>query len=385
MKVKIRALLYAWRYAWNLLKETATVTTVRYAILYVSSLLLLGTLGFWWLEDRPLVDALYTTVLILTGVGCANPPRTPSGKLFTIILLAAGLGALVHVISRVFGALLRGDVLLRLKESDALARIERLRDHVIVCGYGREGREIAENLREFGFDVVVVDKDPEKCERAFRRGYLAVQGDVTSERTLEKAGVKRSQAVALVTGSDETNVFACVLIRDLNPDVWIVAAAKSRTGVRTLKRAGADEVVNIYRAAGTAISDLLIEPLSFTVTVRHPLERTKEELLTIVRNGGIVVDVRYHVPSLPEPLKKELWIEDEKDVKSRHELHRETRTRRALERLHELSKDVHSHRIVVRREEDRKRIIEALEEMGILIGVNMTHEEVLKEVFGTEI
>ncbi len=381
MRAKVRAL----RYVWSFLKEAADVPTVKYAVLYVASLLILGTLGFWWLEDRPPVDAFYTTVLILTGVGCASPPQTPAGKVFTIGLLAVGLGALIHIISRVFGALMRGDVLLRIKESDAMARIERLRDHVIVCGFGHEGREIAENLREHGFDVVVIDKDPEKCDEAFRKGYLAVQGDVTSERTLKKAGVERSQAVALVTGSDETNVFACVLVRDLNPDVWIVAAAKSRTGVRTLKRAGADEVVNIYEAAGTTIADRLIEPLSFTVTVRHSLEETREEMLRIVRNGGIVVDVRYHIPSLPEPLKKELWIESEEDVESRHELHRETRTRRALERLHEMSKDVHSHKIVVRREEDREKIIEALESMGCLIGVDMTHEEVLKEVFGTEI
>jgi len=381
LRAKVRAL----RYVWSFLKEAADVPTVKYAVLYVASLLILGTLGFWWLEDRPPVDAFYTTVLILTGVGCASPPQTPAGKVFTIGLLAVGLGALIHIISRVFGALMRGDVLLRIKESDAMARIERLRDHVIVCGFGHEGREIAENLREHGFDVVVIDKDPEKCDEAFRKGYLAVQGDVTSERTLKKAGVERSQAVALVTGSDETNVFACVLVRDLNPDVWIVAAAKSRTGVRTLKRAGADEVVNIYEAAGTTIADRLIEPLSFTVTVRHSLEETREEMLRIVRNGGIVVDVRYHIPSLPEPLKKELWIESEEDVESRHELHRETRTRRALERLHEMSKDVHSHKIVVRREEDREKIIEALESMGCLIGVDMTHEEVLKEVFGTEI
>ncbi|WP_148688198.1 NAD-binding protein [Methanopyrus sp. SNP6] len=380
MKAKVRT----FRYLWHLLCDAISVPTVKYAIAYVAALLCMGTLGYWILEGRSPVDAFYTTVLILTGVGCANPPTTPAGEIFTIGLLAVGLGALIHIISRIFAALLRGDVLLRIKESDAMARIERMRDHVVVCGYGKKGREIARNLGKHGFEVVVVDKDSEKCDRAFRDGHLAVQGDVTSEETLLKAGVERAQAVALVTDSDETNVFACVLVRDLNPDAWIVAAARSKTGARTLQRAGADEVVRVYEAAGIVIANRLMDPLSFLVTVSHPLEDTFREFREIIRHGGIVVDVRYHIPPLPEPLVKDLWVEDESDVKRRLEMHEDSETREALERLHRMSDDVHSHRIIVRREEDKEKIVEALRRLGFLIGVDMTHGEVLKEVFEVE-
>ncbi len=380
LRVRFRALRYfvAW------VRRYFDVSVVKFVVYYIALVLSAGTLGFHVLEGRDLVDSLYTTVMILTGVGCAQPPSTEAGKLLAVGLIVSGLGALVHVITRVFSALTRGDVLLRLKESDALARIERMRDHVVVLGFGKKGGSVAEELREHGYDVVVVDKDEDKCREALERGFIAVQGDVTEERTLRKAGVEKAQVVVVATNSEETNVFSCILARDMNEDAMILATAYTSTGEKTLRKAGADEVINVYSSAGQSVVCRILDRMSFTVTVRHPLEDTYDEFHIIVSNGGIVVDVRYHIPDLPEPVVKELWIETEEDIRRRMRLHRRSASRRALERLHELSDDVHSHKITVRRIEDRDRIVRELDRAGFLIGVDMSHEEVLREVFGVE-
>ena len=237
------------------------VRRFRASLLLLLSLIGFGTLGYMLLEGLSVLNALYMTIITITTVGygeIGNPG--PAGRVFTIILIVFGVGAGAWAIRNGVEVIL-GDTLwhsMQLKKMKE--RIENLTGHYIVCGYGRIGRQIVQDMGIRQEEFVVIELGEEESEELREAGHLYVQGDATLDATFERAGIERAAGVIAALNSDADNVLSVLTARGMNPDLQIVARAGDEKVVAKLKRAGADRVVSTYAIGGHRLALSILQP-----------------------------------------------------------------------------------------------------------------------------
>jgi voltage-gated potassium channel len=242
---------------------------IRRAVLALGLVMVAGTAGYM-LFRFSFIDALYQTVTTVTTVGFreVHPIESTPEKLFTIVLVLAGVGTAFYT----FGVSLEGLVeghLRNVRERRRMDRtLDKLTGHVIVCGWGRVGRACAGYAAREGSAVVVVDRNP---DRLVDLPYLAVVGDVTDDEVLKKAGVLRARALVAALETDADNVYVTLSGRALRPDLVIIARARTESSEPKLMRAGADHVVNPQRLGGDRMAAFAVQPhiMDFLDVVMH--------------------------------------------------------------------------------------------------------------------
>lgn len=207
------------------------------------------------------VEALYQTVTGLTTVGFREVrPFGTGGQLFTMSVLLLGVGALFVAIAIFAETLARGDLGVLLRSRRLQTQIDKLRDHYIVCAYGRVGRAAVQEFQRVGVPFVVLDTDERLSPRLENLGFPYLIADPTDEDVLKRVGIDRAQGLVCAVDSDSTNVFICLTARSLNPDLTIVARAARRETINRLERAGADRVVSPYSISGSRMALLSLRP-----------------------------------------------------------------------------------------------------------------------------
>ncbi len=228
------------------------------ACLIVVALIVIGTGGYMLIEGWSLVDALYMTVLSVSTTGFREiQPLSPHGQLFTIFLIVCGLLSIAYVAGRVAQFLLEY-YFFRRRSMDS--KLKRLRNHHIVCGFGRMGRQICSVLAESKSDFVVVERSDAGLEELRNLNYVHVEGDATSDDALRAAGVERADGLIAVVSSDPENVFTCLTAKSLNPDIKIVARALDDSTEAKLRKAGAERVIKPYEMVGRRMAQLVLRP-----------------------------------------------------------------------------------------------------------------------------
>ncbi|HZC72620.1 MAG TPA: NAD-binding protein [Jatrophihabitans sp.] len=211
-------------------------------------------LGFGWL------DALYQTVTTVTTVGFREVNElSATGKVFTIVLILVGVGTALYTLTVLLETLLEGHFLRHMEGRRMQRRIARMRDHVIICGWGRVGKASAAHLVDSGQDIVVIDRDPARFEDI---PHPYVLGDIDADDVLLEAGIDHARAMIAALADDASNVYATLSARALRPDLVIIARARSEQSKPKLFRAGADEVVNPQLIGGRRMASYLVTPAS---------------------------------------------------------------------------------------------------------------------------
>lgn len=231
---------------------------IRTAIVFFLLLMLAGTVGYNLLEDWPLLDSLYMTIITLSTVGYGElKPLSPAGRLFTSVLILLGVGTLAYTLTRVIEAVVEQRLFhWRRVQMD----IKRIKDHVVVCGYGRMGETVCAQLRERRVPLVVIERDGAMSERLDQIGILHLVGDATDDAVLNEAGVRRAKALAAVLPSDADNLFVTLTARHLNPDLTVVTRASNEKNEPKMLAAGANRVLNPYRSGGRQMARQLLQP-----------------------------------------------------------------------------------------------------------------------------
>jgi voltage-gated potassium channel len=218
---------------------------LRVLALMLVIVLAVGTTGYVVIEDWPVVDALYMTVITITTVGFGEIyPLSRSGRIFTIGLIAVGLTGIWYALSVLVGFMIEGIFSQEWERRRMEQQLSGIKDHFIVCGYGRVGRQIAAQLRRYHRPVVVIDRDPTALAEAASDGLLTVQGDATEDDILRQAGIARARGLITAVATDADNVFVTLSARALRPDLSIVARANVEDAAPKLQRAGATHVVS---------------------------------------------------------------------------------------------------------------------------------------------
>ncbi|MGI9023957.1 MAG: potassium channel family protein [Acidimicrobiales bacterium] len=251
------------------------VALLAFAIVY-------GTAGYMVLEGYGFVDAVYMTVTVLTTVGFGEiEPLGTAGRLFTVSLIVVGMAAVFTLLAVLTSLVASGQLGRSLTRRTMRRRTDSLRDHYVVCAFGRVGRSAVEDLLAEGAEVVVVEADTSSEPDLIEAGVPYLLEDPTSEDVLQRAGIDRARALVCAVDSDSVNVYITLLARALNPDLFIIGRASSSESVDALRRAGSDRVVSPYRLSGTRMAALALRPamLEFVDMVSVSPDLRIEELV----------------------------------------------------------------------------------------------------------
>ena len=220
----------------------------------------LGTVGFHQLLHERWHDALYRTVVTATLTGLDSTPRGTGAELLTIGLALAGVAIFGYLAAQAVETIARevtGDAR---REKRRLRMVDELRDHFIICGYGRVGRRAAEEFSASGEAFVVLDFSPDALDAARQRDVLYIEGRGADDLVLPRAGIDRAKGLLASADSDAENVYITLSARARRPDLTIVARASDAAAEQKLALAGANRVVQPYSAAGTEMAKLALKP-----------------------------------------------------------------------------------------------------------------------------
>jgi voltage-gated potassium channel len=237
------------------------VRRLLYIGMAMATTLAIGTAGFILIDGYPLFDAFYMTLITMSTVGYAEiHPLSHAGRVFNSVLIVVGVSTIFVAI----GAMTQ--TIIELEFGDAIGKrrnkrmIEHLKDHYIICGYGRVGRGAAEELHHAGVPFVVVDSSQDRVERAMMSGMLAVLADATRDETLHRVGVERARGLVAALATDADNLFVLLSAKGLNPKIYAAARAAEEGAEEKMRRAGADAVFAPYSITGHRLAQSMLRP-----------------------------------------------------------------------------------------------------------------------------
>ncbi len=236
----------------------------RHLIFSLSILILIiaaGTIGYMMIEGWPFVDALYMTVITISTVGFKEVNQVgEGGRIFTMVLVFSGVGFTLYVAAAVVQFMVEGRIRIIMGRRRLNKKIDRLKNHYIVCGYGRIGRVLCRHLKRANIDVAVIEKDSGQIPVMDEDGVLYIVGEATDENSLIKAGIERAKAVVAALATDTDNVFLVLTARQLVPELLIMARASQETAKIKLRAAGANYVESPYEMGAVSMAHRIIRP-----------------------------------------------------------------------------------------------------------------------------
>jgi voltage-gated potassium channel len=219
-----------------------------------------GTVGFMHLLGESWHAALYRTIVTASLTGLDSTPHGLWPELLTIVIVLSGVAIFGYFAAQIFDSIARSVLGGAWREKRRRKMIDQLRDHIIVCGYGRVGRRAADELRESGVPYVVLDFSEEALEHAREQDDLFVDGSGAEDEDLVKAGIDRARGIIVASDDDGDNLYITLSVKSRRPEVTVIARGSSEEAERKLKLAGADRVVTPYTTAGRVMAQLMIKP-----------------------------------------------------------------------------------------------------------------------------
>jgi voltage-gated potassium channel len=254
-------------------------------------LIVVGTVGYRVVEGWPLFDALYMTVITVTTVGYLEVHEmSTAGRAFTMVLLLGGTFTIFYSATTAIGLWVTGEVRGEVEKKRMEKTLRQLRDHIIVCGYGRMGHLVCEQFSGQGLPFVILDRDPAAIEHFAMPHGVAVAGDATSDEVLRRVGVDHARCLVTVVASDADNLYITMSARLLNEKLPIVARAEDAHSEVKLRRAGATRVVAPYAIGGHRVAQAVLRPAVtdfLELATRHDFRDLQIEE-TVVQAGSVL-------------------------------------------------------------------------------------------------
>lgn len=237
-------------------------TKISKVFLLLLLFMAIGVTGYMFIEQYSFVDALYMTVITLSTVGFGEVNQlSENGRIFTIFLILSGVGVLAYAASIFAEELISGNLMKRYKKRNVDKKIKNLENHVVICGFGRNGRQAARKLKTYKKPFIVIERNVEKVMN--HKGLddvIFIEGDGTQDNILQEAQVETANALIAALPSDADNLFIVLSARQLNPNLTIISRASDRTSLKKLKIAGANNVIMPDKIGGEHMASLIVTP-----------------------------------------------------------------------------------------------------------------------------
>jgi voltage-gated potassium channel len=270
--------------------------------IFATILLVLGALGYRGIQGWSWGDSIYMTIITLTAVGYDEVnPLSPQGRVFTSFLLAGGITGMGLWFAFLTSFIVELDLTNVLRRRRTQKGVRRMEDHVIVCGSGRTGSQVVEELLMAGESFVVIERSRKKVEELSKLlpELLIIEGDATVDHFLEEAGIDKARGLIACLSADTDNLFVCLTARDVRPDLEIVARAYEEETVPKLYRAGANHVVSPNASGAIRMASFMLRPsvVSFLdLATRSPDLTLRMEQETVTESspfaGRTLLDAR---------------------------------------------------------------------------------------------
>ncbi len=220
-----------------------------------------GTAGYQLIEGWNFLDAVYMTAISLTTVGFQEVhPLSEHGKIFTIFLITLGVGLFFYAVGSMAEGLIEGHLKGLIGRRRMLKKISKLERHYIVCGFGRLGKVICNELQVRQKPLVVIDNKQSSVQKAEKRGLLWILGDATVDEVLINAGIKRAKGLISVLNTDAANIYITISAKFLNPDLTIVTRAENENAEKKMFQVGATKVISPYKIGASRMALAVLKP-----------------------------------------------------------------------------------------------------------------------------
>ena len=231
------------------------------AVVLLILVLIIGVFGFKIISDFSWLDAVYMTVITVTTVGFGEvQPLDQESKLFTIVLILTSVIIVGYALKIITEYIISKNDINELKQKKMQKKIDALSDHVIICGYGRNGKQAANKLATHHRDFVVIEKDEQVTQKHKDTSTLFILGNANEDEVLVRAGINRACCLISALPNDSENVFVVLSARQMNPDIRIISRASQETTYSKLKLAGANNVILPDRIGGDHMASLVVVP-----------------------------------------------------------------------------------------------------------------------------
>ncbi|WP_462315994.1 potassium channel family protein [Methanobrevibacter sp.] len=361
----------------KLLTKLAEKYVTTGAIL-ILALFVYGIVGSIIIMHLNPIDAIYYTVITMATVGYGDfTPHTGIQKIFATTLALGGVGLLAYVFNIMLTSFQE-----RMSEYSKgamkLKAIKNMEDYYIICGFGRVGKVVFEELIDRNQNVIVIDKDEEVCENIEEHdNVVVINKDAIENDLITKLADEKCRSVIICTGDDVINLFTVLTIRETNPDAWIVTRASKLENIKRLRKAGANKIVSPEIIGGKDLYFESARPHLLRVTVRHTPHKILGEFKIITKHGCTLENIDYHLPGIETPLTRQIktmnLLDGEKYI---NYLNTHDDQRQALGNLYKISNNIHSHLISGPDTNTFDNLIKDLESVDEIIGVNLSNKEI---------
>ena len=264
---------------------------IVYGLLALAATAVTGVVGYVELCGWSLGDAVYMLIITISTVGYAEiGPESPWTRWVSVYVIVLGIASFTYTFGGLVRMLTEGEIQRAITQQLQSRRIEHLRDYHIVCGFGRMGAMICQELERRGEHFVLIERDPERLGLADQQGYLFIQGDATEEEVLTRAGIERAKSLVCVLPSDADNIFTTLTGRNMNPKLLITARSEQLTTEKKLLQAGANRVVSPPVIGAQRVVNMLTRPTTFEilelVTGRQSIDLEMNEIQ--IPGGGAI-------------------------------------------------------------------------------------------------
>lgn len=236
---------------------------IRIAIALLFGTMFIGTAGFVWIEGYSVLDAFYMMVITISTVGYTEvQPLSDNGKIFSSVIIILNIGVFAYVLSVFTSYVIEGEIFNKLYNSRMKKKISDLNRHIILCGYGKYGKEIKDHFLHQKYPFVIIEinhKEIEAIQKA-DEPILYIEGDATQDEVLHEAGIEKAAALIAALGDDTGNVFTVLTARQLNAQLKIISRSMNPKTSKKLKLAGADHIIMPEQIGGFYMATLVTKP-----------------------------------------------------------------------------------------------------------------------------
>ena len=351
---------------------------VTSGLILIMILFLYAIIGSMLILHLNLIDSIYYSVITMSTVGYGDYiPKTGIQKIFATTLALGGVALLAYVFNIMLTTFQE-----RMNKYSKGARkmrfIKEMEDYYILCGFGRVGHVVYNELKQRNQNVIIIEKEKELCENVKEdSSTVVINKDATQNELISELTNEKCKSVIISTGSDVNNIFIVLAVRETNPDAWIVARVSKPENISRLKIAGANKIVSPEITGGKSLYLESVKPHLLRLTVRHKSDKLYDEFKIIKEHGCTLENIDYHIPGIETPLSHKIKAMDlDEGEKYKKYLEEHEDAEKALNNLYISVNNVHSHLISGPDNATLNKLIKELEENEEIIGKNLTNKEI---------